>query len=327
MGSFRAGQLFGALSSGLGDILTVRMKQEQERVDREWQATLASQAEKRAADREQRQMTHAETMNQQREDAATARHAEDRAFALESREISMTAEEKRHQQNRVDNARQQLDRSILQLEEMQAKALEDLFPNDPKREEIIRHYTDQKDRAIVSMAAWLGSQNMPGFDVKEEKDLQSLLVTLGMDLPGAKDHAKQIWKSGTGAADAGKPGEDLFSASSGPDMEAMYANGGADAGGKTREQRLRRIDEIEAERAGRSAPAQQAGAPSVVAPNVQAPELFEQPSSPAPGSLGSIFNPTKVLNEDGTPKYPANENALGPRFMKWLNTPLEHYGQ
>jgi len=314
MASFRAGQLFNVASSGIGDVLNIKMAEEQKRIDREWQLTLSDLAEERANTRQAASFEHAETMAATRETGETERASTSAKATAEFRTSTMTAEENRFQQGRVDDARQQLQKTLLELNEGMAKELEMAMPHS--REKIVTRYTDLKNQAITGTVAWLASQHLPGYEVKDERGLQSLLIQSGMDVAGAGNHAKQIWGSITG-------GDDLIAGDQKPNMDEIYADGGRDAGGLTRADRENRIAGYQSpavSQAGAAAPPPN-GAPAITSPQLPNPKELYQP-----GSMGSIFNSEPLMNPDGTPKFPANKDAGLYKLGRFLNTPVP-YGQ
>ena len=198
MGSFRAGQLFDSLSEGFGTMAVKRMQEEQARLDKEWQLTLANLRETNAAAREGRQYAHAEELARTREEGATTRAAAATTATSEYREQTLTAEESRFQRKRVDDARQNLQKSLLDLEKGMREEMELVMHDPTQQERVSKRYTELKDSAITGTVAWLASNGLPGYEVDDEKDLQALLIQNGMDVAGSKDHAKQIWGSISG---------------------------------------------------------------------------------------------------------------------------------
>jgi len=265
MGSFRAGQLFESLSEGFGTMAVKRMQEEQARLDKEWQLTLANMRETNAAAREGRQYAHAEQLAATREEGATTRAAATTQATSEYREQTLTAEESRFQRKRVDDARQNLQKSLLDLEKGMREEME-LVMHDPTQQAAVsKRYTELKDSAITGTVAWLASNNLPGYEVEDEQGLQALLIQNGMDVAGSKDHAKQIWSNISGV------GEPLLTPGNQPPRDP-YAGASMPPHLPDPNDPNKRISNpayvADVARRESSAAAQQPGAPSVAMPSI-----------------------------------------------------------
>ena len=337
MGSFRAGQVFGALSSGLGLFAEKTARDEADRIDRDWQATLENMRETRAAARQEAGFSHSEQMARDADASAERRAAESNRSAESRftqqqeataafRRDSMTAEEQRAQQTRVDRARENLQDNILALEKEQAKEMEAQGFNPEAQEAIMRRYTDLKDQAIVGTVSWLASNNLPGYEVKDQNGLQSLLIQSGMDVEGAGQHSKQIWSSisGVGAEDS------LFQSNMAPEERAA------------REAKIAGLEQ-ESAGIGPSDPGilgwlgsgggdeQQAPPPAArldqVTPGAPPPPTVAQPApldptAPGYGQQRGLFDPP-IQNPDGSPAHPMNRESLGFKAFEWLKSPSD----
>lgn len=204
MGSLRAGNVFGAISQGLGLFAERSARSEAEALDKEWQLTLANMRERQASDRQKEGFEHSEQLardsdasaerrQKESQTAANERHRTDVEATAKFREESMTADERRNEQKRVDDARQNLQSTLLSLEKEQAKELEAQGFNPEQQNVIMERYSGLKDDAIIGTVSWLSSQNLPGYGVADEKGLTSLLVQNGMDIAGANEHGKNVW--------------------------------------------------------------------------------------------------------------------------------------
>jgi len=305
MASLRAGRVFDALSSGLGLFAEKSMLDEQERIDKQWEITLSNMRETAAGKRQEASFAHSEQLARDADTAAQTRFETQTAATGAYRTQQLTAEQERHQQTRVDNARKSLQDTLLNLEKEQGDALEDVAFNPEMQAQIMERYTDLKDQAITGTVSWLASQDLPGYQIEDEQGLQSLLIQSGMDVGGAADHAKQIWGSISGAGTAPSP-----------NMAEIYSGGGTDAGGMTQQGRLDRIAGYEAELAGLSGSQTQAAGPTIAAPGIAPPTL-------RPGPPGTDLIPPAGAEAYRSPNQRTMENIVNPAgraIRDWLRT-------
>jgi hypothetical protein len=247
--------------------------------------------------------------------AANERHRDTTEATRKFREDSMTADERHKEQQRVDEARENLQNNLLALEKEQAKELEAQGFNPEAQRTIMQRYGGLKDDAILGTVSWLSSQNLPGYDVSDEQGLKSLLVQNGMDMGGAGQHAKTVWAQIA-------PRQPSASESVGVDQNtvARGQRASSEVDFLTDPSLISAIDES---RPGATSSAN----PTQGAPGLPSNELFSEPQAPAPGSLKNIFNSTPIQNPDGTPQFPKNPDALGPKLMDWLNKPSDQLFQ
>jgi hypothetical protein len=194
MGSFRVGQVANSLSQGLGLFAEKSMREEQARIDREWDLALASMREESENKRSSASMQHAETLHKQGLDAATTRHAADTDATAAYRQDTMTAAEKARMEKRSDDMMNGLQKTLLELSKMQAKELEEVGYDPAAKATVMQRYTSLRDEAITGTVVRGARQALPGFSVASADELQSLLIQNGMDMGGARDHSQQMWK-------------------------------------------------------------------------------------------------------------------------------------
>ena len=204
MASRRAGMLFDAVSSGLDLFIGREAQKEKDRIDREWDMTLARiRREDMAADRAAR-FEHAETMAATAAESADRRHTENlqaradenaanRAARASELKEARGIEESRFARKRADDARSALNKTLLDLQKQMSGELEENSFDPARQQDILRRYQDLKDQAILGTVSWASGQGLPGFEAKDEQGLSSLLMQSGMDQAGASDYAKQIW--------------------------------------------------------------------------------------------------------------------------------------
>lgn len=340
MSSWRFAMVADAASRGLGDWLNIELKRESDRLEKQWQLTLEAQREANAQARAEMQMKHAENLAETREKAATERHADTMSAREEEakatarfRSDQLSAREKEFNKTRVDDARKTLQKTLLEYDEAMRKELENpMIQMDEKAKEgILSRYQGLKDQAITGTVAWLSSEGLPGYEVDSEQELQSLLIQNGMDLPGAKQHSKQIWGQITGV------GEEYPDIGGGPHPRDNPQGWFYDDRGYDLPQGVQRsagvvgqgplFDEEVARRSGAAAPQAQppaAGAPSIAPPQIQAPGGVEplfpgqaaDPNQPQPWDRTRAFGREVGRRFDQIPQQ--GNRYGGPKGWEWM---------
>jgi len=194
MGSLRVGNALNALSNGIGLFAEREAGKEADRISREWDLTLQSMRER--ANKEDRDARFAHDITQRKEADKTAQGRLDAQLAANqaAAETLAGAREKELAQARVDRAREKLQDTMLELEKQQLKEIEALpFGDDAAKMTIMGRYRELKDDAIIGHVAWLNKNNLPGYEVKDEDGLKSILMQAGMDPVGAADIGPKLW--------------------------------------------------------------------------------------------------------------------------------------
>ena len=291
MGSARFKMVADSLSGGLDLFIGQEVERERTRIDQQWAMALEDMREGRM---------------QAREDRAAAERDKDRASAdaryAESQETSRaaTAATAQFRSDTLTQNAEQFDKRMAadedkalrvrlnDLEDRAAEALELTYGDIEKETQIKNNLGNQRDQAIANHVIRMASANdgkgAPGYtNIKGPDDLASKMIQMELDPAGADQFAKEL---------APRLWPDLIPEST--NMDEIYKGGGVDAGGQTRDQRMNRIDQLEADQAA-----------------LQAPPSPTQPGAPGgSAAAASVPNPVDMIGDPGTIP-PANQQRPG----------------
>lgn len=342
MGSFRVGQIAGALSHNLGLFAEREVEKERDRISREWEMTMADLREGRAQAREERMNARADEREQARMDAqaerdrlTTERYMADKEATAAYRRDTLEQGQSQFDIKRGDQLVSDIARGQQSIMEEWRKAREEAAESleEGAKEAVDAWYQKQFEDFTVGQVAYGNQQGIQGFEATDKNQLESLFTRNGLGVDRAKNLAGQIWPQIDPAS------ADLFGAEGDPNpapgehprenpegwfYEDMYGDmkmppgvqreGGIVGEGSVFEQELARRGGTQA--AGPEAP------PAPPAPAVTPPSV----KPPTPGSLQDLFQSEPETNPDGSPKYPMNRNSLGYKAFEWLKSPTP-YGQ
>lgn len=292
MGSLRAGRIFNALSSGIGLFAEKSMREEQERIDKQWQLSLENIRASRADTRHRAGLDHSLKMAEESNRAAQERFETQSAATASHRKDTLSQRDNEFNRSMVADARKNLSNNLLQLNESMQKELENVF--DPaEKERVSQRYQGLKDDAIISTVSWLSSQDLPGFKIDSKESLQSTLTQMGMDAAGARQASSQLWQQGTG--------DDLISAEAARNIPS-YAE---------RQDQYQSM--LQSGQISEGTPS-----PSVSSPRVANPSLVPSPS----GRVGSGGALSEIHNQSFLPAgikeelfgVPEQEKPFGKHF-------------
>lgn len=342
---FRIGNVANAISGGLDLFIGREAEKEREASRRNWEMRLENIREARANARSEREFMERLSLNAQQfamaeqrsvREAGQADARLDKQMAHQTGLANIASEQTdKHFFLRMEaEQRESLQKSLIDLNDQEKETLANVF--DPEEKERLRQaFDDERERMIGSFALSMMDQAERHPDVMafepyratSQQDVQGVLQSLGLGPSAAKVRANDIWKfrsePGAGAG-AGSGSNRRTTNDAGQPLNSNFAykdeQGRIQGKGPRLQERLR----LEAEQ-GQQQPQARPQAQPQQAPPPQATPA-RQMDTAQPGSLKSLFEPNVILNPDGTPKYPANEDSVLFKMKDWLTKPVP-YGQ
>lgn len=307
MPNFRFGQIANAVSGSLDLMIGREAEKERRNIEQQWQLALEDLRARREGEREDRAIAR-ETGREERaiarektaSEAATQRHAATTSATAQYRSDTLAQGESQFNKQQVASAEESLFKRIDDARERAAKEAEGIF-EDPEAAGRIATRTNQIiEEMIIGHVVRLGSGNAPGYEINDPGAMQSKFIALGMGPEGAATRTTELGPS---------LWPDLIPAG----QEPIKTDGIINATGQS-------VSEVNLPigvKAGGAAEAAPGSSAAATKPVMQS----QQP--PAPGSLRGIMQSKTIMNPDGTPKYPAKEDAPLNRFGRWLMGPSD----
>ena len=313
MGSYTFGRVSGALSEGMGLFVEMEADKEKERVRQQWDMAMADMREKNAMARETR-MADTATKRYESEqerlaagDELTAEHRAAQLAAsgaaaeatLTDREATRTARESEFVREQVAKREAALDKLLLSYEDNRLAELKELDAfedtHQADKDEVETRWNSKASTAIqahvfsLARAEAANPGSSPGYEVKDEGDLRSRLISSGLPAEMADEAATSIFQRMYAApAQAATPG-----ATGGAERDRLHGAEGPGAPG----------DAQHAMEQGQQPLFIGSGAPV-----------------PTPDQTGYVRTPYSAIGAPGTGPAPATAGASRPM------PPISNYG-